>query len=132
MKEVLDSKFLLTHYFSKDEATLARTRAKLSALRREGRGVLPSIVIAEVVNAICRNVGQKEARTHFRALEQAGLEVIPLDPGLAREAGLIQCAHRNLPMADCIIAATALRIGGEVVSDDPHFSGIEGLRTEWL
>lgn len=132
MKEVLDSKFLLTHYGAKDEGILSRTRAKLATLRKERRGVLPSVVIAEVVNAICQEAGRAEALAKLRALEHAGLEVVQLDPELAREAGLLKCMHRDLPMADCVIAATALRLRGRVVSDDPHFSKIKGLRTTWI
>jgi len=132
LKEVLDSRFLITHYFSKDEATLSRTRARLAALRQGRRGVLPTVVVAEVMNTVCQKTGRDEARSRFRSLEHAGLEVVPLDPSLAREAGLIKCAHRDIPMSDCIIAATALRLGALVVSDDPHFSKIRGLRTTWI
>ncbi len=132
MKEILDSKFLLTHYGAKDEEILSRTRTKLAALRRERRGVLPSIVIAEVVNAICQEAGRPEALAQLRALEHAGLEVVPLDAGLAREAGLLKCVHRDIPMADCVIAATALRLRGRVVTNDPHFSKMKGLRTTWI
>lgn len=132
MKEVLDSKFLLTHYGSKDEEVLCRTRTKLATLRKERRGVLPSVVIAEVVNAICQEAGRAEALAKLRALEHGGLEVVHLDPGLAREAGLLKCMHRDLPMADCVIAATALRLRGRVVSNDPHFSKVKGLRTTWI
>jgi len=132
LKEILDSKFLLTHYGAKDEEVLSRTRTKLASLRKERRGVLPSIVIAEVANAICQEAGRAEALAKLRALEHAGLEVVQLDPELAREAGFLQCMHRDLPMADCVIAATALRLRGRVVSDDPHFSKIRGLRTTWI
>ena len=132
MKEVLDSKLLLTHYFSKDSATLSRTRARLASLRKERRGVLPSIVVAEVTNVVCQKAGRQGALETLRALEHAGLEVVPLDSELARDAGFLQCTHRGLPMADCVIAATALRLKGRVISDDPHFSGIKGLRTTWI
>lgn len=132
MREILDSRFLLTHFGAKDEEVLARTRTKLATLRRERRGVLPSIVIAEVENAICQEAGRAEAAAKLRAIDHAGLEVVQLDAELAREAGFLQCMHRDLPMADCVIAATALRLRGRVVSDDPHFSGIRGLRTTWI
>jgi len=132
LKEVLDSRFLITHYFSKDEATLSRTRAKLASLRRERRGVLPTVVVAEVMNTVCQKAGRDEARSRFRSLEHSGLEFAPLDPSLAREAGLLKCAHRDIPMSDCIIAGTAFRMGGAVVSDDPHFSRIKGLRRTWI
>ena len=132
MKEILDSRFLLTHYGAKEEEIRSRTRTKLAALRKERRGVLPSVVIAEVVNAICQEAGRAEALAKLRSLEHAGLEVVQLDPELAREAGFLKCMHRDLPMADCVIAATALRLGGRVLSNDPHFSKVRGLRTTWI
>jgi predicted nucleic acid-binding protein len=132
LREILDSRFLVTHYSTDDEQILSGTRAKLAALRRERRGVLPSIVIAEVMNAVCREGGRDKALAQLRALEHAGLEVVPLDPEVAREAGLLKCMHRDLPMADCVIAATALRLEGRVVTNDPHFSKVKGLRTVWI
>ena len=132
MREILDSRFLVTYYTADDEQILSRTRAKLTALRRERRGVLPSIVIAEVMNAVCREGGRDKALAQLRALEHAGLEVVPLDIGVARDAGALRCVHRDVPMADCIIAATALRLEGRVVTNDPHFSKVKGLRTIWI
>ena len=132
MKEILDSTFLVTHYTTDDGQILSRTRAKLAALRRERRGVLPSIVVAEVTTAVCREGGREKAVAQLRALEHAGLEVVPLDMRLARDAGLLKCVHRDVPMADCVIAATALRLGGRVVTNDPHFSKVKGLRTTWI
>ena len=132
MKEILDSTFLVTHYTTDDERILSRTRAKLAALRRERRGVLPSVVVAEVTNAVCREGGREKALAQLGALEHAGLELVPLDIGLARDAGLLKCVHRDVPMADCVIAATALSLGGRVVTNDPHFSKVKGLRTTWI
>src|SRR5207249_7202103 len=76
--------------------------------------------------------GREKALAQLGALEHAGLEVVPLDIGLARDAGFLRCVHRDLPMADCVIAATALRLGGRVVTNDPHFSKVKGLRTTWI
>jgi len=132
LKEILDSTFLVTHYTTDDERILSRTRAKLAALRRERRGVLPSVVVAEVTNAVCREGGREKALAQLGALEHAGLELVPLDIGLARDAGLLKCVHRDVPMADCVIAATALSLGGRVVTNDPHFSKVKGLRTTWI
>jgi len=132
LKEILDFTFLVTHYTTDDERILSRTRAKLAALRRERRGVLPSVVVAEVTNAVCREGGREKALAQLGALEHAGLELVPLDIGLARDAGLLKCVHRDVPMADCVIAATALSLGGRVVTNDPHFSKVKGLRTTWI
>ena len=39
---------------------------------------------------------------------------------------------RDLPIADAIIAATAVaRTGGRVYTDDPHFALIPGIQTLW-
>ncbi|HYU07295.1 MAG TPA: PIN domain-containing protein [Thermoplasmata archaeon] len=48
---------------------------------------------------------------------------------MARDAGLLKCMHRDLPMADCVIAATALRMGGRVVTNDLRFAKVKGVRT---
>ena len=68
MKEVLDSGFLLTHFGTDDAEVLRRTRAKLAALRREWRGIVPSIVIAEVTNAVCREGGREQAMAQLGPL----------------------------------------------------------------
>ncbi len=132
MKEVLDSRFLVLHYASKDEAVLTRTREKLTRLRKERRGVIPSVVVAEMTNLVCREGGRERALSQLRALEHSGLEIVPLDVSISRDAGLLRCTHRDLPMADCVIAATAVSLRGRVVTDDPHFSRVKGLRTTWI
>ena len=59
MKEVLDSRFFVLHYGSSDDAILAKTTAKLAQLRRERRGIIPSIVVAETTNFVCARPGGK-------------------------------------------------------------------------
>lgn len=132
MKEVLDSTFLFAFFASKDVQMLSRAREKLARLRKERRGIIPSIVVAELVNLVCREGGREKALAQMSALEHAGFEIVPLDARLARAAGLLRCIHRDLPMADCVIAATALRVQGRVVTDDPHFAKVKGLRTTWI
>ncbi len=132
MLAVLDTRFFHAHFGSGDPRVLERTREKLSRLRREHRGAIPSIVLAEVAHILCVEVGRKEALSGVRAMEQYGLPIVPLDAGIAREAGLLKCMHRDVPIADCIIAATALQGGGSVVSDDGHFRRVKGLRVTWI
>lgn len=69
---------------------------------------------------------------HVRTLEHSGLEIVPMDLLLAKEAGMLKCAYRDVPMADCVIAAVALREKGSVVSDDAHFRQIKNLRVTWI
>lgn len=132
MTEVLDTRFFNVHFGSDDPRILERTREKLSRLRRERRGSIPSIVVAEVAHVLCVAVGRKEALARVRAMERYGLPVVPLDAAIATAAGILKCMHRDVPIADCVIAATALQSGGSVVSDDEHFRRIKGLGVTWI
>jgi len=132
LKEVLDSRFFAAHFSGGDPDVADAARSKLKKLRREGRGILPTVVIAEVVNLLCRGIGRNQARAAFRAMAAYGLDVVPLDETIAAEAGLLKCIHRDLPLADAIVASLALREDGRVISDDPHFEAIQGLRVSWL
>ncbi|TMI54042.1 type II toxin-antitoxin system VapC family toxin [Candidatus Bathyarchaeota archaeon] len=51
---------------------------------------------------------------------------------MARHAGEISLKDRDLPIADAIVAATAVaHTGGRVYTDDPHFAHIPGIQTLW-
>ena len=64
---------------------------------------------------------------------KAQLEVIPLDAELAEKAGELKFLYagkgkKGLPMADAIIAATALINNAQLITSDPHFEKIKGVR----
>ena len=132
MNEVLDTRFFAVHLTSSDPALQKKTRDRLLALRRDRRGLLPSVVIAETVNLICRALGRRPAEEEHRKLLQSGLKVVPVDADLAKTAGILRCQHRQVPLADCMIAAVAIRESATVISDDPHFEEVSGLRVAWL
>lgn len=45
---------------------------------------------------------------------------------------MLQEIKQNVPMGECIIAATAQQCQARVISDDSHFDSIEGLKRVWL
>lgn len=132
MKEILDTRFLITHFFSDQPRVLELARTKLRDLRRTGNGVLPTLVLTELFGQVCRHAGSREATDKCEALIQSGLDIQALTSDIALAGGRIRCRHRDVPIADCIIAATAMHLGGRVVSDDPHFLRVKGLRTTWI
>ena len=132
MKEILDTRFLITHFFSDEPRVLEAARDRLRNLRRTGNGVLPTLVLAELFDQVCRHAGSKEAAEKCEALVASGLDIRELTAEIALAAGMIRCSHRDVPIADCIIAATAIHLGGRVVTDDPHFRRVKGLRTTWI
>lgn len=132
MKEILDTRFLITHFFSSQPHVLESARAKLRDLRRTGNGVLPTLVLTEFFDQVCRRAGSREAAEKCESLIVSGLSIQALTSEIALAGGRIRCNNRDVPIADCIIAATAMHLGGRVVTDDPHFSKVKSLRTTWI
>lgn len=132
MKEVVDSRFLIEHLYSANVGTRQRTSRKLAELIRRKDGILPAIVISETVKIICEKVGRGEAETSYLSLIGSGLQLQRMDEDIAKHAGLLRCQHRNLPMGDCIVAATAIGSNAKVLSDDPHFDVVRGIKRTWI
>ncbi len=132
MKEVLDSRFLIEHFYSDDPETRKRTSRKLTELISRKEGILPTIVISETIRIACERVGKQEAKTSYLSLTGSGLQIQPLDEETAEQAGLLKCQYRGLPMGDCIIAATATISKARIVSDDTHFDIIRGVKRIWI
>ncbi len=132
MKEVIDTRFLVEHFFATDRKILEGTRAKLRDLRRSGEGIVPAIVLAEFFNLICQRAGGREAAAKCQALVNSGLTVRALSADIALRAGRLRSSHRQIPLADCLIAATAEIEGARVLTDDPHFRQLRTVRVAWV
>jgi predicted nucleic acid-binding protein len=131
LKEVLDTRFL-AEYFSSSTNTKEKANRKLNQLIDRNEGILPTMVIAEITKITCGRQGKDMAESHYQALIQSGLQIENLTPPIAQQAGLLKCAYQNLPMGDCIIAATALIHHARVLSDDPHFDCIAEIKRAWI
>jgi len=132
VKEVIDTRFLLELFFSTDAETRQKATRKFMALRSQREGVLPTIVIAELAQVICAKRGKDVAQSRYQVLIQSGLEIQDLTPFIAQHAGILKCTNQNLPMGDCVIAATAQVNHARILSDDPHFDLIKEVKRIWL
>ncbi len=132
MHVVIDTRFLVEHYYSDSDEIKRKTTSKLRELIRRREGILPTIVISEVVRVTCERRGVEEAKLRYFSLIRSGLQIRNLDSEIAEQAGLLKCRYRNIPMGDCIIAAIALREKASILSDDPHFSLIRNIRCTWI
>lgn len=132
MIEVLDTRFFVEHFFSADLGVHEKTRDRIRDLRRRREGIVPLVVVAEFVDQACRFAGRREAVQRAEGVLSSGLEIRPMDPATAIAAGALRCSHRRVPLADCIVATVADRLGGRVVSDDRHFREFKGIRVAWL
>jgi predicted nucleic acid-binding protein len=132
LKEVLDTRFLRELFYSNQVETKEKTTRKLKVLVVKNEGILPTIVIAEIIQITCELRGKDMAESRYQALIQSGLEVQSLTPIIAQQAGLYKCQYKNLPMGDCVIAATAIVNHARIISDDPHFDAIKELKRVWI
>lgn len=132
MKKVVDTRFLIEHFYSTSAETKRKTSRKLRELIKNKNGLLPTIVICETVQITCEKRGKEEAEARCLSLVRSGLQIQDLNQNTAKEAGLLKCRHRNIPMGDCIIAAIALTNKAKVLSDDPHFDTIKEIKRTWI
>lgn len=132
MKMVLDSRFVMELFYSGDNEVKQKTSRKIAGLVQRGEGILPTIVISETVQTVCEKIGKDEAEICYANLTQSGLKIQSLNSQIAKQAGLLRSRYRNVPMGDCIIAATALANQAVILSDDPHFDLIQEAKRSWI
>jgi predicted nucleic acid-binding protein len=132
LKEVIDTRFLKELFYSDTTEKREKTKRKMQALETRNEGILPTIVIAEITQITCELRGKDMAESRFQDLAQSGVEIQNLTLAIAKEAGILKTKHRNLPMSDCIIAATAIMNHAKILSDDPHFDSISEIKRVWI
>ena len=132
MKEVLDTRFLTEYFYSNETETRKKATRKIKELLLRNEGILPTIVIAEIVQITCEKRGEDMAESRYQALVQSGLQVQNLTPSIAKHAGILKSKHKNVPMGDCIIAATAITNHARILSDDPHFDNVKEIKRTWI
>ena len=132
MIEVLDTRFLSEYFYSNVTEVRAKTTRRLKELVAKNEGVMPTLVVAEIVQITCERRGKDMAESRYQALISSGLRIQDLSSEIARCAGLLKSKYRNIPMSDCIIAATAIVNHGRVLSDDPHFDIIKETSHTWI
>ena len=130
MPVFLDTNIILRHLLRDDEEKAQRCKAFLSRLERgEIKGRTSDIVIAEVVFTLERSykVPKAEISDHLLPIVFLRGLVLPRKRLYVRAFDLY--VDKNISFADAYNAALMERLKiGEVISYDPHFDRIEGLR----
>ena len=122
----------MEYFYSDKTETKQKTAKKIKELIQRNEGILPTIVISETIQTICGQIGKEEAEICYGNLTQSGLKIQSLTSLIAKQAGLLRSKYRNIPMGDCIIAATALADQATILSDDPHFDAIQETKRIWI
>ena len=129
---MLDSRFIIEYFYADKTETKQKATKKLKDLIQHKEGILPTIVISETIQTICEEIGKDEAEICYANLTESGLKIQTLTSPIAKQAGLLRSKYRNIPMGDCIIAATAIANQATILSDDPHFDLIKETKRNWI
>jgi PIN domain nuclease of toxin-antitoxin system len=100
----------------------------------DGAVSISAVNMAEVVDVLVRIVGRAvdDVTEKLDWLEAGGLDVVDVDAGIGRAAGILHARHhhrRNSPMsmADCVALATAVRLRQPVVTADVPLARVAAL-----
>jgi predicted nucleic acid-binding protein len=129
MPEILyDTRFFLEVYTAKEPGLKRRLEADL---RRAGRRYTSAITIHEIYRVSLQNEGRETAKIRKLAIER-DFQVISIDSDIAAEAAEIKVAQgAGFPLADAIIAATAILRRLTCFTDDEHIRAVPRVRTRW-
>ena len=95
-------------------------------------GIIPTIVVCETIQLICSREGKEKAEMIYLSIMASGIKIESLSPSIAKEAGILKSVYKQVPVGDCIIAATAIRNQARIISDDSHFDSIKETKRNWL
>jgi predicted nucleic acid-binding protein len=126
---ILDTRFLIAHAFPpsrEDREMLLEFQRRLA----QETLLIPSIVVAEFIKVAGPRLGLAAVRTAVRNWVRAGARVTEIAWEDAERAGEYLLRMPEVPIADALIAAQAVRLSATVVSDDNHFRAL-GVRTTW-
>lgn len=126
-RSVYDTRFLVEYFYSGDSEFLRRLKEDLRSVRDRK---VSAVTIHEVYRIDLEREGREVARLRSETIRR-DFDVVDVGYETAVRSAELRSRHR-VPMADSMIAATAQMHGCPVVSDDPHFRGMDGLKTRWF
>lgn len=123
---VYDTRFFIEYFHSPNDAD---TRALKENLRSTDEKMISAVTIHEIHRLNLKKMDRETAKLRS-ALIKNEFRIIDVDYEIAVTGAEISNKYK-IPLADSIIAATALSRGCNLVSDDRHFREIKGLVTSW-
>ncbi len=125
-KTVYDTRFFVEFYYSKDEKLLPRMREE----RKRPEKYVSTVVIHELYKLTLEREGRETAKLRVALLKQE-FKVVPVTTEIAEVSAELRQRYA-LSMEDSMIAATAISLKANCVSDDPHFKRVKEIKTTWF
>jgi predicted nucleic acid-binding protein len=122
-----DTRFIAATYYPKNEEEAARVRRELAGTMSRS---ISSVTVYEVYKLSLEAEDKQTAELRIRLLRQ-DFTVVNVDWAIAKEAALVWKKYR-VPMADAIIAATAMTMKTTCVTNDEHLLNMKELKSRWV
>jgi len=122
-----DTRFVAAIYYPSNDDEAARIRRELTTNLSK---YISSVTVYELYKLSLESEGRATADLRTELLKR-DFTIANLDCKIAREAALLWKKYR-VPMADAVIASTALQLKASCVSNDPHFVKMKELHTRWV
>ncbi len=134
LEAILDTRFYFSYFNPESEEVASWSR---ELIRRASRGEVEvassAVTIAELYGTMGRALGKDVVKMRITSIKASNVKILPVNERVASLAGEIALDHPEIPLADAIIAATALiHAKSTVITDDEHFKEIKGLKVKWL
>jgi predicted nucleic acid-binding protein len=110
-------------YFS--DGPLAKKYADYIEDMNENNTVTPTVVVYEVYERLKKEKGEQTALEAYAQITRTKL--VPLDDALALTAADTSL-KMDLAMADAIVFTIAKTFSADLVTSDPDFKGLDGVR----
>jgi len=95
--------------------------------------IASTITISELYESIGKFVGRDVVRIRIASIKAKNIHFKPVDESIAAQVGNIRLIIPDIPLTDAIIAATAETFTNSLVlTNDPHFQKINGIKTCWV
>jgi predicted nucleic acid-binding protein len=131
LTSIADTRLLISLEFPANTEMGTKIR-DLFVKEARGRLLAPTIILAEFIRIAGTKIGEEAAKNRLWLLEERGMQIVPVDKKNALIAGSLLLSHRDLPIADAIIASyVKTDVAEYVVTDDPHFRAL-GIKTKWI
>jgi predicted nucleic acid-binding protein len=121
-----DTRFLVEYFFSNEHEHQVRAKDFVAKNRTRYVSVMS---LHELYFLELASRGRDVARLRLQAVKDV-FRVVDVNSEIAIEASELRHKYR-IPMGDSVIAATCRFLGAQCVTDDPHFTQIEEIKTSW-
>ena len=124
---VYDTRFIAAIYYPKDRHEAGGIRAELaSTLSR----YISSLTVYEIYKLSLETDGKQTADLRADLLRQ-DFTIVNVDWELAKKGAMVWKKY-HVPMADAVIAATAMHLKAVCITNDEHFLNMKELETRWV